>query len=85
MVYYQVPSDVGGYLFALLACACWGSWSNSAKGAAHIPFSCFYMDFAIGVFLSAFIFFLTLGNAYVASIGTILELTFVPIVQAVLW
>ena len=54
----------GALLLALLSLCCWGSWSNAAKAAAHLPFPHFYLDFAIGVWLSACLAFITVGERH---------------------
>ncbi len=42
----------------------WGSWANTQKlaGRTNWPFSLYYWDYAIGVFLSSILFMFTLGN-----------------------
>lgn len=58
-----VPDSFGvGLGVALLSLVCWGSWSNTVKAAANIPFACYYADYAIGVFLTAGIYFVSLGT-----------------------
>lgn len=41
------------FILALTSLFCWGTWSNSAKAASKLPFAVYYMDFSVGVFLSA--------------------------------
>jgi glucose uptake protein len=56
------PSSFGvSFVLALASLACWGSWSNTAKAAAHIPFSLFYLDFSIGIVALAGASFLSIG------------------------
>lgn len=58
---------VQSYSIAVIMCfitmLCWGSWANTQKLASkEWRFQLFYWDYAIGVFLLALIFALTLGN-----------------------
>ena len=47
----------------ILTLVCWGSWANTQKLARGIRFEYFYLDYSIGVTLSAFIIgFLIGGN-----------------------
>mmetsp|Transcript_69576 Transcript_69576/g.201631 ORF Transcript_69576/g.201631 Transcript_69576/m.201631 type:complete len:368 (-) Transcript_69576:185-1288(-) len=49
-------------VLALVATACWGSWSNTAKDAGgRVNFAHYYTDFCIGALLTAVLFALTLG------------------------
>ncbi|MGH9776381.1 MAG: hypothetical protein ACRD50_15725 [Candidatus Acidiferrales bacterium] len=41
---------------------CWGSWANTYKGVKNYRFELFYWDYAIGIFLTALVFALTLGS-----------------------
>eukprot|EP00041_Stephanoeca_diplocostata_P030072 m.899996 g.899996 ORF g.899996 m.899996 type:complete len:138 (-) comp23684_c0_seq8:61-474(-) len=57
-----VPDSFGvGLGVALLSLVCWGSWSNTVKAAANVPFACYYADYGIGVFLTAVVYFSSLG------------------------
>lgn len=63
---------VQSYSIAVIMCFitmfCWGSWANTQKLASkEWRFQLFYWDYAIGVFLLALIFALTLGS--MGSIG----------------
>lgn len=63
---------VQSYSIAVIMCfitmICWGSWANTQKLASkEWRFQLFYWDYAIGVFLLALIFALTLGS--IGSIG----------------
>ena len=47
----------------ILTLVCWGSWANTQKIAGRIRFEYFYLDYSIGVTLSAFLIgFSTGGN-----------------------
>jgi glucose uptake protein len=54
------PSEA--FPLCVLSLVCWGSWSNSAKAASHVPFCHFYLDYSIGLFLMALIWFYSLGE-----------------------
>jgi glucose uptake protein len=57
------PQTFGGALAMIVITAiCWGSWANTYKGVKKYPFELFYWDYAIGIFLTALIFALTLGS-----------------------
>jgi len=57
------PQTFGGALTMIVITAiCWGSWANTYKGVKNYPFELFYWDYAIGIFLTALVFALTLGN-----------------------
>ena len=60
--YWQPSSFAGCFIFALISLACWGSWSNTAKASAHIPFAVYYLDFSIGLFAVASLAFLSVGG-----------------------
>ena len=58
---------VENYLIAVIMCfvtmLCWGSWANTQKLASkEWKFQLFYWDYAIGVFLLALVFALTMGS-----------------------
>ena len=52
-------------LFCTLTMIGWGSWANTQKlaGRTNWPFSLYYWDYAIGVFLFSIVFMVTLGSA----------------------
>src|SRR4029077_10710949 len=57
------PQTFGGALTMIVITAiCWGSWANTYKGVKNYPFELFYWDYAIGIFLTALVFALTLGS-----------------------
>ncbi|KAL3929342.1 MAG: hypothetical protein SGPRY_001999 [Prymnesium sp.] len=58
-----MPSFSAAFALALLSTLCWGSWSNSAKAAAHLAFPLFYLDFSLGAFLSALVAFVSPLNS----------------------
>eukprot|EP00035_Acanthoeca_spectabilis_P027151 m.465540 g.465540 ORF g.465540 m.465540 type:complete len:402 (+) comp24319_c0_seq1:197-1402(+) len=67
-----VPDNFGlGVGVACISLICWGTWSNTAKAAEHIPFAYYYYDFSLGVFAAAAIAFATLGarKLYVEEAG----------------
>ena len=60
-----MPSSTGALALALLSLACWGTWSNTAKAATHLPFALYYCDFTLGVFVTAAVVFITIGDGRV--------------------
>ena len=48
----------------IITSICWGSWPNTYKGVKNYRFELFYWDYAIGVFLAALIYALTLGSIH---------------------
>src|ERR1700751_2856378 len=57
------PQSFGLALAMMLtASICWGSWANTYKGVKGNRFELFYWDYAIGIFLAALIYALTLGS-----------------------
>src|ERR1700684_2744576 len=56
------PPDLTIALMMMIASAiCWGSWANTYKGVKNYRFELFYWDYAIGIFLAALIYALTMG------------------------
>jgi len=49
-------------LMTITSAICWGSWANTYKGVKNYPFELFYWDYAVGIFLTALIYALTLGS-----------------------
>jgi glucose uptake protein len=49
-------------LMTITSAICWGSWANTYKGVKNYKFELFYWDYAIGIFLTALVFALTLGS-----------------------
>jgi glucose uptake protein len=51
-------------LLCIITMLGWGSWANTQKlaGKQHWPFSLYYFDYAIGVFVLAVILFFTAGS-----------------------
>lgn len=41
---------------------CWGSWANTFKGVKNYRFELFYWDYAVGIFIAALIYALTMGS-----------------------
>jgi len=57
------PQSFGLALAMMLtASICWGSWANTYKGVKGYRFELFYWDYAIGIFLAALLYALTLGS-----------------------
>src|SRR5580692_2051926 len=57
------PQSFGLALAMMLtASICWGSWANTYKGVKGYRFELFYWDYAIGIFLAALIYALTMGS-----------------------
>src|SRR6202041_3812268 len=57
------PNSLGIALFMMITSAiCWGSWANTYKGVKNYRFELFYWDYAIGIFLAALIYALTMGS-----------------------
>jgi glucose uptake protein len=57
------PQNFGLALAMMLtASICWGSWANTYKGVKGYRFELFYWDYAIGIFLAALIYALTMGS-----------------------
>jgi glucose uptake protein len=50
-------------LMMITSAICWGSWANTYKGVKNYRFELFYWDYAVGIFLIALIFALTMGSA----------------------
>jgi len=49
-------------LMTITSAICWGSWANTYKGVKNYAFELFYFDYAIGIFLTAVAYALTLGS-----------------------
>src|SRR6202044_1754255 len=57
------PTTFGtALLMMFVTAACWGSWANTYKGVKGYRFELFYWDYAIGIFLAALIYALTMGS-----------------------
>jgi glucose uptake protein len=57
------PTTFGtALLMMFFTAACWGSWANTYKGVKNYRFELFYWDYAIGIFLAALIYALTMGS-----------------------
>ena len=57
------PSSLSIALLMMITSAvCWGSWANTYKGVKNYRFELFYWDYAIGIFLAALIYALTVGS-----------------------
>jgi glucose uptake protein len=57
------PTSFGiALLMMVISAACWGSWANTYKGVKNYRFELFYWDYAIGIFLAALIYALTMGS-----------------------
>src|ERR1700723_2181609 len=57
------PTTFGtALLMMFVTAACWGSWANTYKGVKNYRFELFYWDYAIGIFLAALVFALTMGS-----------------------
>jgi glucose uptake protein len=58
------PTTFGtALLMMFVTAACWGSWANTYKGVKNYRFELFYWDYAIGIFLAALIYALTMGSS----------------------
>jgi len=51
-------------IFMLVSMLCWGSWANTRKLTAGYPFSLFYWDYVVGIFVGSLLWGFTLGNIY---------------------
>jgi len=49
-------------LLMILSLLSWGSWANSYKFAGKWRFELYYVDFALGVAIAAFVYAFTVGN-----------------------
>src|SRR5271166_2713866 len=57
------PTTFGtALLMMFVTAACWGSWANTYKGVKNYRFELFYWDYAIGIFLAALVYALTMGS-----------------------
>src|SRR5271168_985158 len=57
------PTTFGtALLMMFVSAACWGSWANTYKGVKNYRFELFYWDYAIGIFLAALVYALTMGS-----------------------
>jgi glucose uptake protein len=57
------PLTFGTALVMMIVSAiCWGSWANTFKGVKNYRFELFYWDYAIGIFVMALIYALTMGS-----------------------
>jgi glucose uptake protein len=57
------PQSFGVALVMMLTAAiCWGSWANTYKGVKNYRFELFYWDYAIGIFVAALIYAVTMGS-----------------------
>jgi glucose uptake protein len=59
-----VTNYVLGLVCCIYCCICWGSWGNTQKLVARKDwsFELFYMDFTIGLIITALLGALTLGS-----------------------
>ncbi len=72
-------SYVIGILCCIVCCICWGSWGNTQKLVAqrNWSFELFYMDFTIGLVITALLGAFTLGSlghqgpTFLANMGTL--------------
>ncbi len=62
---FTVNSPGVAIFFCILTMIGWGSWANTQKlaGKERWPFELFYWDYAVGVAIAGFFFFVTLGVA----------------------
>jgi glucose uptake protein len=57
------PQSFGVALIMMIVTAiCWGSWANTFKGVKNYRFELFYWDYAVGIFVAALIYALTMGS-----------------------
>jgi glucose uptake protein len=57
------PQSFGVALVMMIVTAiCWGSWANTFKGVKNYRFELFYWDYAVGIFVAALIYALTMGS-----------------------
>jgi glucose uptake protein len=57
------PTTFGtALLMMIVSAACWGSWANTYKGVKNYRFELFYWDYAVGIFLAALVYALTMGS-----------------------
>lgn len=57
------PQTFGMALVMMVGTAiCWGSWANTFKGVKNYRFELFYWDYAVGIFIAALIYALTMGS-----------------------
>src|ERR1700678_3722363 len=57
------PTTFGtALLMMFVTAACWGPWADTYKGVKNYRFELFYWDYAIGIFLAALIYALTMGS-----------------------
>jgi len=56
-----VPAVPLAFLMAAVNMVCWGSWANTLKGCGDWRFEAYYWDYALGIFVFALIYALTLG------------------------
>lgn len=57
------PQSFGlALVMMIITAVCWGSWANTFKGVKNYRFELFYWDYALGIFLTALIYALTLGS-----------------------
>ena len=57
------PTTFGTALLMMIVSAtCWGSWANTYKGVKNYRFELFYWDYAVGIFLAALVYALTMGS-----------------------
>jgi len=59
---YTPPNLTIALLMMITSAICWGSWANTYKGVKNYRFELFYWDYAIGIFLTALVLALTMGN-----------------------
>src|SRR5450755_2516150 len=55
-------SYIGTLIVLILSLCCLGLWANTYKLAGKLRFELYYVDFAIGLGLAAFVYALTTGN-----------------------
>lgn len=61
---FIVHGSVTAILLCILTMIGWGSWANTQKlaGRERWPFELFYWDYSVGVALTGFLFWITLGT-----------------------
>lgn len=72
---FIVESYPTAVMFCVVTMICWGSWANTQKVVqGRWRFELFYWDYAIGIFLLAFVAALTMGSSGTAGRGFIEDL-----------
>src|SRR5271156_5806969 len=59
---FTPPTFAIALTMIVITAICWGSWPNTYKGVKNYAFELFYWDYALGIFLTALVFALTLGS-----------------------